>query len=261
MPVPLARVDRQGGEPVYAQADAKGVKAIAAWPHGPGHRSSRAPAMVEPGQPLAKKRAGQGDRPLQFDDRRFREKLVGARGFEPPTPRSRTEPRSPEFKRKYAQPQLTPNDSLTSAHHPTGTNKTGQSHMPAHPNSSRRSCAIGRATASAIKRFLTRRCSRGSSGIDHSARLDSPMRSPGRVPSLSLPSIPGSIHRGRTRVLILIPKGMAEYQAHGASRLPPSSQGSAAIRRHSGSNGLAVILDGPPAAAHGAALACCRDDC
>ena len=44
------------------------------------------------------------------------------------------------------------------------------------PNSSRRSCAIGIAAASAIKRFLTRRCSRGSSGIDHLAHMDSQMR-------------------------------------------------------------------------------------
>jgi hypothetical protein len=65
---------------------------------------------------------------------------------------------------------------------------------------------MGTARASTINRFLTRRCSRGSSGIDHSARLGSRMRSPGRVRSLSLPSTSCSIHRDRLRELILIPK-------------------------------------------------------
>jgi hypothetical protein len=60
---------------------------------------------------------------------------------------------------------------------------------------------MGTASASTINRFLTRRCSRASSGIDHSRLTDA-----GRVPSLSLPSISGSIHRGRLRELILIPK-------------------------------------------------------
>ena len=36
---------------------------------------------------------------------------------------------------------------------PTGTNKTSESHMPAQRNSRRRSCTIGRALASTIKRF------------------------------------------------------------------------------------------------------------
>jgi hypothetical protein len=65
---------------------------------------------------------------------------------------------------------------------------------------------MGRAGASAINRFLTRRCSRGSLGIDHSARLGSRERSPGYVSSLSLLPIPGSFHRGLRPELILIPK-------------------------------------------------------
>ena len=57
-----------------------------------------------------------------------------------------------------------------------GATTPGDARRAAHPNSSRKSCAIGTARASTIKRFLIRRCSSGSSGIDHPARLDSPMR-------------------------------------------------------------------------------------
>jgi hypothetical protein len=41
--------------------------------------------------------------------------LVGARGFEPPTPRSRTEPRSPEVSSNSRPPACVPNDGLTTA--------------------------------------------------------------------------------------------------------------------------------------------------
>src|SRR6267154_2727068 len=40
-------------------------------------------------------------------------KVVGASGFEPPTPRSRTEPRSPEFPNNSRPHGTLPNDSLT----------------------------------------------------------------------------------------------------------------------------------------------------
>ena len=49
---------------------------------------------------------------------------------------------------------------------------------------------MGTATARAIKRFLTRRRSRGSSGIDHSGAPRLADASHGGVSSVSLPSIP-----------------------------------------------------------------------
>jgi hypothetical protein len=65
---------------------------------------------------------------------------------------------------------------------------------------------MGTARASTINRLLTRRCSRGSRGstaLRGSAhgcdRLGVSLR-------WSLPSISGSIHRGRLRELLLIPK-------------------------------------------------------
>src|SRR6267143_1275287 len=42
--------------------------------------------------------------------------MVGARGFEPPTPRSRTEPISPEVRCKHAPLWFKPNDTLTVSH-------------------------------------------------------------------------------------------------------------------------------------------------